>query len=140
MNKKLVIVLLIIFIIILGFLSIVFIKNLQKEEKDYVSELTNIGNDAYSEYYYKVISIDKNETEVKAYLKKYENTGLSFDLESLKGYAINQDKTEYYELINEFLEKNKKCDENRSMVIIYPNEPYGNTDFTSEIKLNCEVK
>ena len=139
MRKKLAIIFLIIFILILGFLSIVFINNLNKNEKDYVSELTNIGNEAYSEYYYKIMAIDKNETDLKAYLKKYETTGLKFDLEALKGYAINQEKADYYNLINEFLSKNKKCNENGTKVIVYPKEPYGATDFTSEIKFNCDV-
>lgn len=137
MKKKIVMILLIIFVLILGFLSFIFIKNLKK---NYVSELTKIGEEAYSEYYYKIISIDKTEEDIVAYLKKYQESGLSFDLEALKGFAINQEKNEYLELINEFLEKNTKCDENRSMVIIKPKEPFKSTDFTSEIKLNCDVK
>ena len=141
MGKKVAIIFLIIFVIILGFLSFVFIKNLNKSnEKSYVSELTNIGSEAYSEYYYKIISIDKKDEEIKAYLKKYEKIGLSFDLAALKGFAINQDKNEYLDLINEFLKSNKKCDENRSMVIVYPKDPFGSTDFEIEIKLNCDVK
>ena len=139
MKKKIVIILLIVSIIILGFLSFIFIKNL-RTEKDYVSEITKIGSEAYSEYYYKIMKVDKSDNDLVAYLKKYEISGLKFDLESLKGYAINTEKTEYYNLINEFLEKYKKCNENKSMVIIYPKEPYKNTDFKSEIKFNCELK
>ena len=50
MKRKLAIILLIIFLIILGFLSVVLFMNLgNKTSKDYVSEFTKIGEEAYSE-------------------------------------------------------------------------------------------
>ena len=142
MKKKLIILLLIVFLIILGFLIFVLIKNFNnKEEKDYVSEFTKIGEETYSEYYYPILLKDKEtEASVAEFLRRYETIGLTFDLGALRGYAINTDKNEYTELIKEFLNKNRGCTEANTMVIIYPKEPFKNTDFTSEIKMGCSLK
>ena len=142
MKKKTIIILSIVFVLILLIISFIIIKNnSQESEKDYVSEFTKIGEEAYSKYYYQVLLKDKkSEEEVKAFVKKYEKIGLSFNLSTLKGFAVNMDKEEYLNLINEFLDKNRSCNEEKTMVVIYPKDPYLNTDFTSEIKLNCEIK
>ena len=142
MKKKIIIVFLAIFLIILGFLIFVLVTDFgKKDEKDYVSEFTTIGEEAYSEYYYQVLLKDKKtEAAVAEFLKGYETIGLSFDLAALRGYAINMNKEDYLPIIDEFLENNKKCNENNTMVLIYPKSPYTNIDFTSEIKMNCNVK
>ena len=131
--RNIAIVLLIIFIIILGFLSYVFIKNLrERNEKDFVAEFTRMGNEIYSDYYYKIVSVGKSEEQLNEFLEKFSTKGLKFDLVQLEKYS-----DEYKDIIEDFTKAHKDCKKEETMVIIYPKSPYSSIDFTSEIQMNC---
>lgn len=138
MNKKKVLSIIVLFIglVIIGMLIIYFTKDLRisKEEK-IVRDLTSMGEKLYSDYYYSQISSNKTTDEVISFLKKYETTGLKFNLSEMEKYS-----DEYKEKISTFKNKKKLCDKENTMVIIYPKSPYTKTDFDSEIKLDCGFK
>ena len=137
MNKKkrnILLVILIGLVVLLGFFSIIFFKNI-KTEKDYVSEFTTMGEDFYSNYYYKIISVDKTEKEVQEYLALFNKIGLKVDLNELEKY-----KEEYKDTIESFSKKYNDCDKSETMVIIYPKSPYSSTDFDINIKMECNYK
>ena len=127
------IILLIIFIVILGFLSVVFFNNMKKQSSsNFTSDLTKMGETIYKDYYYEITKVDKSDEQLKAYLKKFEQIGLSFNLVELSKYSDeNRNK------ISEFL-KNNKCSNENTRVIIYPKDPYTKNDFNLEVKLDCE--
>ncbi len=136
MNKRkkiLIIVLLIICLVVLGFLILYFTKDLRisKEEK-IVRNLTSMGEEVYTELYYPSISKDSNIKSVENYLKSYEETGLKFSIAELEKY--NED---FSEKIEKFKIGTKQCDKKNTMVIIYPKSPYKKTDYTLEIKMQC---
>ena len=126
-------ILLIIVLVILGFLSIVFFKNLKNQnEDDFVSDLNEMGSEVYAIYYYDEIAKEKTDDELKAYLKKFEEIGLKFDLVQLSNYS-----DDYAKKIDNFIRVHKDCSKEDTMVIIYPKEPYSSTDFTTEIQMEC---
>ncbi|MBQ9024053.1 MAG: hypothetical protein IJ105_02390 [Bacilli bacterium] len=128
--------LLIIFLMILGFLSYIFfynIKNPGVNKDEFSNELTKMGETIYKDYYYEVTKIDKSDEELTNFLAKFKDIGLSFNLVELSKYS-----DENKESINKFLISNKKCSKEKTMVVIYPKEPYTKTDFNTEVKLDCE--
>lgn len=126
-------ILLIIVLVILGFLSIVFFKNLKNQnEDDFVSDLNEMGSEVYAIYYYDEIAKEKTADELKTYLKKFEEIGLKFDLVQLSNYS-----DDYAKKIDNFIRVHKDCSKEDTMVIIYPKEPYSSTDFTTEIQMEC---
>lgn len=134
-NKKrnIALVLLIIVIILLGFFSVLYFKNLNKKsENDYISEFTKMGEEFYSNYYYRVISTDKTDEQVKEYLSKFNTLGLKIDLNELEKY-----NDEYKNVIENFTNDYKYCKKDETMIIIYPKEPYSNSDYELNIKMDC---
>ena len=117
----------------MGFLILYFTKDLRisKEEK-IVRDLTSMGEEVYTELYYPSISKDSNIKSVENYLKSYEETGLKFSIAELEKY--NED---FSEKIEKFKIGTKQCDKKNTMVIIYPKSPYKKTDYTLEIKMQC---
>ena len=141
-NKKTIIILiiLIIFIVILGFLSYVFFYNLKNpvslvDKNMFSDELDSMGKTIYQDYYYEITAVDKSEEELTNYLKKFTVIGLQFNLVELSKY-----NDEFNEKIDIFLRNNKLCSKEKTMVIIYPKEPYSKSDFTTEVKLDCNEK
>ena len=131
-------VLLIIFIIILGFLSYVFFYNLKNPKVDtesFSNELNKMGETIYTDYYYEVTKVNKTDEEFKEYLGKFNKIGLQFNLVELSKYSEDNNN-----IISKFLEENKSCGRENTMVIIYPEEPYSKDDFTSEVRIDCKLK
>ena len=138
------VVLLIVAIMLLGFLSFIYFYNLKngnvgifnkKTEEEYVETFTKMGEELYSEYYYKVTAEGKTNEELKEFLEKFKDIGLHFNLVELEKYS-DENKM----IISQFLKQNKKCEKSKTEVIIYPKDPYSKTDFTSDLKMNCEIK
>ena len=129
------IILLIIFLVMLGFLSFIFFNNMKKETKgNFSTDLTKMGETIYKDYYYEITKVGKTDEELKNYLKKFETIGLSFNLVELAKYS-----DENFDKINEFLSDND-CSRENTKVIIYPKDPFRKIDFDSEVKIDCEEK
>ncbi|MBO5182850.1 MAG: hypothetical protein J6B64_00390 [Bacilli bacterium] len=139
MNKKknrIIIIMLILVLLILGFVIASFIKStLGYGEERIVKELTSMGEEIYNDYYYPSISSEKSEEDISNFLKAYERIGLKFNLNELEKYNSN-----FKEKISKFKNNNKQCNKDDTMVVIYPKSPYGKTDYTLEIKLECGFK
>ncbi len=132
-NKNVVaLIILIILLMILGLLSFIFFNNLKEEDKNYVSTFTQMGSEIYSNYYYKIISSNKTKEVTSQYLKKYETLGLKFDLVQLSKYS-----DEFKDTIDNFIKENEKCKKEDVIITIFPKDPYGSNDYTSELKLDC---
>lgn len=137
-NKKtfIAMILLIIFLMVLGFLSFIFFYNLKNNsEEDYVSKFTTMGESLYTDYYYEVTKVGKTDQELKDFLSMFKDIGLQFNLVEMEKYS-----DENKELIEKFVKQNKDCKKEETMLIIYPKEPYSKTDFTSELRMDCGVK
>lgn len=138
MNKKRrisIIVLLIICIIILCLLITMVFSNSTMTEKEIVNKLTNMGEVIYTQYYYPELSKGKSEKEFAEYLRNFEEKGLKFSLTELEKYS-----EDFKNSISKFRSKEKTCNKENTMVIIYPESPYTSTSFSTEIKLDCGFK
>ena len=126
MKKKLIIVLII--LVLLVVIGILVIPN-TKMGKGYLArrDIRKLTKTFYSYYY------DENNYDngVKEFLKKYTNSGLTISLGNMEVYIEEKTNggTSYKSL--------EKCDRANSMIIIYPKEPFNNTDYELKFDLNC---
>ena len=133
-------ILLIICIMMLGFLSYIFFYNLKNSSKnvsktDFKTELTKMGETIYKDYYYEITKIDKTDEQLKEFLGKFKDIGLQFNLVELSKYS-----DENNEKITNFINSNKSCSREDTMVLIYPKDPYSKNDFNLEVKIDCKDK
>ena len=72
---------------------------------------------------------------MKAFLEKYKDIGIKVSLDNI----LRSKKTETTDENNTFINKetNEECNKNTSMVVIYPKEPYGKTDYSIDAILDC---
>ena len=124
-------------IIIVVVLSIFLIFTLKKKTISNSEQLTKslkeMGVQFYEDFYYN--QIGKNETERKVFLEKYKDIGIKVSLDNM----LRSKKTETTDENNPFINKetNEECNKNTSMVVIYPKEPYGKTDYSIDVILDC---
>ena len=122
------IILIIVFIIISIALMIgssLLGKGNKEDELNY--RLESLGVVYYEEIYYDSIDGEKEE-----YLDILKDIGIKVDLGTLILNVYNEDP-EFF--INE--KTNKKCDYDKSYVVIYPKEPYQKKDYEIEYQLEC---
>lgn len=101
-------------------------------QKELNSNLSKLGKQFYEEFYYP--SQEKSQEDVKAFVKKFEKTGIKVNLENIaKVSKVDQD------LVKTMVNKKTKkdCDKTASYVIIKPKKPYGKTDYTIDVTLEC---
>ncbi|MBQ9014241.1 MAG: hypothetical protein IJ094_11955 [Bacilli bacterium] len=119
------IILLVILLLVVGVL-VFYNMNGEKRAKTRLTQISKI----FYKYYYEDNS-DKNDKDaIKVFLSKYAASGLTIRLKDMKVY-IDSKKVENYKAL-------KKCDEEKTKVIIYPQTPYGKDDFKIETKLDCK--
>jgi hypothetical protein len=124
-NKKIMFLIAIILFIIAGILILVN----SKIGKESLSrrDIRKITKEFYSFYY------DENNTDdnVKNYLRKYINTGLTISLGDMEIYIENKSNggTTYSSL--------EKCDRANSKITIYPKSPFGKDDYELKFDLVC---
>ena len=101
-------------------------------EKELTSNLNKLGKQFYEEFYYP--SQEKSQEDVKEFIKKFEKTGIKVNLENIaKVSKVDQDLVKT--MVNS--KTKKDCDKTASYVIIKPKKPYGKTDYTIEVTLEC---
>jgi len=126
-------IILILLLMVLGFLSFTFLRNLKYDDKeDYVATFTEMGEEVYTNLYYESISKDYNKEELQNFLSKFKDIGLQFNLVELSKYSEKNK-----EVIEKFIRNNKNCKKEETMLIIYPKDPYGKTDFESALRMDC---
>ena len=124
-----VICIVILLVIIIFMLFKNFGENLTLEQR-----LERISKEFYSEHYYKEVSKTYNEKDKTTYLKQLESIGVKLSLDDLRRYRYsNIDINKELEYFN-----TATCDLLNTIVIIYPEDPYGETNYKIDIKLDCE--
>lgn len=105
------------------------------EEEMLTKELEKIGRDYYENYYYVSAANSEELKDKKEYLQNFSSVGLKINLDNLQRYnntLKDKNKTEFKNT-----EKNKKCSTEKSMVTIYPTDPYGKKDYKISVYLDC---
>jgi len=105
----------------------------KSQEKDLKSKMEEMGKDFYENFYYK--QVGTTDEDRAAFLKKYESLGIKVNLDNLARYNTKESE----EILKAFVNNktNKECDKSNSQVIIYPENPYNQTSYKIEVKLDC---
>lgn len=117
-----VLVLLFIFVGLLVFLNL----DSERRAKTRLNQLAKV----FYSYYYKDNSDKEDKDKIKVFLSNYAASGLTIRLKDMRIY-IDSKKVENYSLL-------KKCDEEKTKVIIYPKAPYEKNDFKVKTVLSCK--
>jgi len=126
LNKKNILSVIAIFILIAIIVIIVVVGSSKKEvQADYEKEILDIGSKYFTDELYSLI-----DNPVTA-LQELEETGLLLDFTTLNSYQEFSDNTK--KILND-----AKCDYDTSRVIIYPESPFKVNSFTTELFLDCE--
>ena len=124
-NKKIIISILLVLLIIAGIIVIVNTRA-GKDAKAKI-DLRTMTKEFYSFYY------DENNTDenVKNFLKKYVSSGLTISLGDMEAYIEDNANggTKYKSL--------EKCDRANSKITIYPKSPFGKNDYELKFDLVC---
>ena len=137
-NKKIVIACGIGLILIVAIVIIVIV-NLDKTEKEITQEekltqyLEDMGKDFYENFYYQ--QIGKDDESRKAFLEKYKKIGIKVNIDNLSRYKTEENKNKIEAFVND--ETGEKCNRENTKITIYPKEPYSQTDYDIELKLDC---
>lgn len=132
-NKIVLIVLGVVFVIALVLFLFFGLKKETSQSIELSNSLKELGVEFYEDFYYKQIGSDDKER--KEFLEKYKDIGIKVNLDSLSRYK----KDETDEILKQFVNKKteKECDKTNSMVVIYPNDPYGQKDYKIDAILEC---
>lgn len=107
-----------------------------EREEVLTNYLIEMGKDFYESYYYDAVG--SSEESRKNFLQKYSEIGIKVSLDNLSRYnsAVVTDR------INEFFSNNEEedCNRENSKVIIYPQSPYGKTDYRIDTILKCGLE
>ena len=137
-NKGKLLIVLAIIVVVVG--SIVLVtkligKNKVSEKENLTTQLENIGRNYYENYYYVSAGNTEEENGKEKYLSNFATVGLKINLENLLRYNNTlKDKNET-KFVNS--KTNENCNYEKSMVTIYPKSPYGKTDYTINVYLDC---
>lgn len=131
-NKNIIILVCVVVVVIIGILLILINsnKNNKNNDNNSISEIslediiTNKANTFYKEHYY-------NKIDKKDKLSAFESNGLSIKITDLVNFVkfTKEEKTTF---------DKKKCSYDESMVVIYPNSPFGENDYKLKIELSCQ--
>ena len=115
--------------IIILFLVIVFVVtfSLSKGKRAEV-KLKNLAGIFYK-YYYEDNSDKKDKDKIKVFLSNYASSGLTIKLKDMETY-IDTHKVEDYKLL-------KKCDNEKTTIVIYPKAPYNKDDYEIRLNMDC---
>ena len=130
-NVKTIVGIAIAVIIVAGALLYFFVFN-NNNQADLKKELESVGRNFYENFYY-----DKAEDEGKSkaeFLAQFKEVGIKVDLENLMRASENKD-----EIKKKFVNSKTKeeCNQTNTKVTIKPKDPYGKTDYTIEVTLDC---
>lgn len=115
--------------------GIFLIKSLLPNESELKNNLSTLGKQFYEEFYYP--SQEKSQEDVKAFVKKFEKTGIKINLENIAKIS-KVDKSLVDSMVNK--KTKEKCDAKQSTVTIYPEKPYGKSNYKIEVNLECGFK
>ena len=96
----------------------------------------SMGKEFYTEYFWDSLADARSKKELKEVMDKYTNTGFKVRFNTLTTYGSGKWKKE----IDSFELKNKKCNQVKSMVIIYPKKDFGKHDYKIDVVLDCNIE
>ncbi len=85
--------------------------------------LKKLGKEYYENYYY--IQLDDSYELRKEFLSNYKDSGLKINLNTLRNYKDISSK------------RYKNCNWDKTMIIVYPEEPYKVNNYRVEVELDC---
>lgn len=138
MNKKNIIMMIgaIVGFVLIVVIALLLITRGGSQEKKLKSRMEELGKDFYENFYYK--QVGSTDEEKVAFLKKYESIGIKVNLDNLARYNTKENSKILEEFVNN--KTKKECDKNNSQIIIYPKDPYNQTSYKIEVKLDCGFK
>lgn len=110
-----------IIIIIIGLFTF---SKLNKKGLNLEDSITSLGKDFYEKYYYDSLTS-------KDVLDNFTDTGISINLTTINTISPIDSK------IDKNI-KNKKCDYEKTKVLIYPKKPFNKKDYNIKVELTCE--
>lgn len=127
-KKSIYIISISVIVIIVGVILFLLIFNNNKETKtnsvNFTDDLKSLGIDFYENSYYPGY-LDKQ------LLSQFKDNPINLSLTAINRDAPISDKLK--EKLND-----KKCDFDKTKIVIYPYEPYGPKDYKVEVELFCE--
>ena len=110
---------------------------LSSNEGQLKSDLERLGRDFYETYYYEQISKAYEGDKLENFLSKYDSAGIKVNLDNLNRYPTTT--IDNKALIEGFINSktDEPCDPTATKVSIYPEKPYGKSDYRLEISLSC---
>ncbi len=114
-------------IILLSVIVFVISFSLSKGKRAEVKLKTLAG--IFYKYYYEDNSDKKDKDKIKVFLSNYAASGLTIKLTDMETY-IDTHKVEDYKLL-------KKCDKEKTTIVIYPKAPYNKEDYEIRLNMNC---
>lgn len=133
-KKRIIITMMMIVIFIAVVIGIIFTSK-NKVEVKFDEKVLNLSVEFYTNYYYKQLSYAYENGELVNFLKQYNELGIKIDLDSIKEYSSLNNQ---YLLLSENKNLEENCNLKNTYVIFYPKEPYGITDYTTEVVLDCK--
>ena len=127
-NKKI----LVIIIVALAFIlcGVLFFNN--SNEKKLIQNMEALGKSFYEEYYYP--SQAAVQKDLPKFLSKFEKSGIRINLKNISKLS-RTDKKLIKKMVNS--KTNKKCDFNKSYVVIYPEKPFKKDSYKLKVNLDC---
>ncbi|MDD3340738.1 MAG: hypothetical protein PHN72_00850 [Bacilli bacterium] len=108
----------------------------RSNEKQLTDSLNEMGKTFYENFYYE--QIGSSAEEKKNLLSKFTTVGIKVDLDNLGRYNNGEFAKDIEKFKNELT--SEKCNKTNTKVVIYPQSPYGKTDYKTEAKLDCGFK
>ena len=101
------------------------------DQKNLTKELETLGAKFYEDFYYD--HIGSNDEERSNFLSRYSTIGIKVDLDNLARTLDNKD-----EILARFVNSKTKedCNRTNTKVTIYPQDPYGKTNYKIEVTLD----
>jgi len=134
MSKTIKMLLNVLFIVVAIIIAVVFIfffkEKQKKEENKLYNSMNVVVKDYYKDYYYRnILNSDSNTA------KKYNKTGITLTLRELAKYKVN-DEDSILSLFKNY-RTGANCDYDKTKIVIYPIEPYGNEDIRIDATIVC---
>ena len=115
------------------FLIIKFNNPEKRKQEELTAHMETLGSDFYTETLFKQLEESRSEAEIKDFLQKHEETGISVSLDNLIRTASEENKTK----LEDFTYKDEDCDKDATKALIFPQAPFGRDDYRIEVRLEC---
>lgn len=132
-NKKKIVVFIAIILIVILIVILFFTLNKKSNEKELETSLSQMGKKFYENFYYD--QINSSTEEANSLLSNFSTIGIKINLENLGKYNNEEFKQDIKKFKNSLT--GEKCNSTNTKVIIYPESPYGKTDYKVEVELDC---